>query len=64
MTLSPHEVLEISIAQLSTLALFVAEETGARERMEAATPEARACREILLTIDGLIPKLHAVSGSK
>ncbi len=60
MTLTPHDVLDISIAQLRTLASFLAEEMGnARERTPAATPEARACKEILLTISVLIPKLQA-----
>ena len=60
MTLTPHDLLDVSIAQLSTLAAFLAEEMGAaRERTEAVTPEARACKEILLTISLLIPKLQA-----
>ena len=60
MTLTPHDVLDISIGQLKTLAAFLAEEMGvARERAGAVTPEARACKEVLLTISVLIPKLHA-----
>ncbi len=58
--MTPHEVLEISIAQLKTLASFLAEEMGnARERTQTATPDARACKEILLAISVLIPKLQA-----
>ena len=60
MNLTPHVLLDTSIAQLQTLASFLAEEMGtARERTEVATPEARACKEILLTISVLIPKLQA-----
>ena len=48
MTLTPHDLLDVSIAQLNTLASFLVEEMGAaRERVDAVTPEARACKEIL-----------------
>jgi hypothetical protein len=57
---TPHTLLDISIAQLQTLAAFLAEEMGiARERENAASPETRACKEILLTLSVLIPKLQA-----
>ncbi len=60
MTLTPGVLLETSIAQLRTLAAFLAEEMGEyRVRSEAASLEARACKEILLTITVLIPKLQA-----
>jgi len=60
MTVSPRVLLDTSIAQLQTLASFLAEEMGEyRERSVAAAPEARACKEILLTISVLIPKLQA-----
>jgi hypothetical protein len=60
MTLTPHDLLDVSIAQLNTLASFLAEEMGAaRERVDVVTPEVRACEEILLTISVLIPKLQA-----
>ena len=60
MTTSPRLLLDTSIAQLQTLASFLAEEMGEyRQRSVSATPEARACKEILLTISVLIPKLQA-----
>jgi hypothetical protein len=60
MNISPRVLLDTSIAQLQTLASFLAEEMGEfRQRTVVATPEARACKEILLTISVLIPKLQA-----
>ena len=60
MITSPRLLLDTSIAQLQTLASFLAEEMGEyRQRAVVATPEARACKEILLTISVLIPKLQA-----
>ena len=60
MTLTPHVLLDTSIAQLRTLASFLAEEMSViREPADDPTPEARACKEILLTISVLIPKLQA-----
>ena len=60
MTTSPRLLLDTSIAQLQTLASFLAEEMGEyRQRTVVVTPEARACKEILLTISVLIPKLQA-----
>lgn len=59
-SLTPRVVLDTSIAQLRTLAAFLAEEMGEyRNQAEAANLEARACKEILLTISVLIPKLQA-----
>jgi hypothetical protein len=53
-------LLDTSIAQLQTLASFLAEEMGEfRQKAVVATPEARACKEILMTISMLIPKLQA-----
>jgi hypothetical protein len=60
MSLTPRVLLDTSIAQLRTLASFLAEEMGEyRHKSEAANLEARACKEILLTISVLIPKLQA-----
>jgi hypothetical protein len=63
MTLTPRVLLDTSIAQLRTLAAFLAEEMGeyGQKPEAAANPslEARACKEILLTISVLIPKLQA-----
>ena len=59
-TITPRLLLDTSIAQLQTLAAFLAEEMGEYRQMAiVATPEARACKEILLTISVLIPKLQA-----
>jgi hypothetical protein len=58
MTPTPHTLLDISIAQLQTLASFLAEEMGT-ERESTVSPETRACKEILLTLSVLIPKLQA-----
>ena len=67
MSLTPSVLLDTSIAQLRTLAAFLAEEMGeyrlahgsSGHPSEAASLEARACKEILLTISVLIPKLQA-----
>ena len=60
MTITPRLLLDTSIAQLQTLAAFLAEEMGEyRQKSVVATPEARVCKEILLTISVLIPKLQA-----
>lgn len=60
MTLPPRVLLDTSIAQLRTLAAFLAEEMGEySKKSEPASLEARACKEILLTISVLIPKLQA-----
>jgi len=67
MSLTPRVLLDTSIAQLRTLAAFLAEEMGeyrlahgsSGQQSEATNLEARACKEILLTISVLIPKLQA-----
>ena len=60
MNTTPRVLLDTSIAQLQTLASFLAEEMGEfRQKTVVATPEARACKEILMTISVLIPKLQA-----
>ena len=60
MSLTPRVLLDTSIAQLRILAAFLAEEMGEyRQQSEATNLEARACKEILLTISVLIPKLQA-----
>ena len=66
-SLTPRVLLDTSIAQLRTLAAFLAEEMGeyrlahgsSGHQSEVANLEARACKEILLTISVLIPKLQA-----
>jgi hypothetical protein len=60
MMITPGELLDTSIGQLQTLVAFLGEQLGDRnERPEAATAEARACGEILLSLNVLIPKLEA-----
>ena len=61
MTLTPRVLLDTSIAQLRILAAFLAEEMGeyGQPAPDVANFEARACKEILLTISVLIPKLQA-----
>jgi hypothetical protein len=56
----PTRILDSSISQLSILASALVEEMGsAAPSAQGASPEARACREILLTVSVLIPKLQA-----
>jgi hypothetical protein len=60
MTSAPRVLLDISIANLRTLAAFFADELGNRgQNRQVPSPESRACREALLTIGVLIPKLQA-----
>jgi hypothetical protein len=57
--LAPTILLETSIAQLTTLASFLAEQMGTAVEQEERAVEARACKELLLSISVLLPKLHA-----
>ena len=57
--LAPTILLETSIAQLTTLASFLAEQMGTAAEQEERAVEARACKELLLSISVLLPKLHA-----
>jgi hypothetical protein len=60
MTCAPRVLLDTSIANLRTLAAFFADELGNCGRTTPVpSPEVRACREALLTISVLIPKLQA-----
>lgn len=59
MTTSPHVLLETSIAQLQTLASFLTEEMRESAAELPTAAQTRACKEILLTIRVLIPKLQA-----
>jgi hypothetical protein len=59
MQVEPTELLDNSIAQLQSLAAFFADEIGSCEpRAVAANPETRICKEALLTISVLLPKLQ------
>jgi len=57
MALAPS-LFETSIADLTTLASALAEEMGTAADNHAAA-EARACKEILLSVSVLLPKLQA-----
>jgi hypothetical protein len=60
MTITPRVLLDTSIAQLQMLAAFLADELGEyRHRSEVASVEARACKEALLSVSALIPRLQA-----
>jgi len=58
MPLAPS-LIEASITHLTTLASALAEEMGIAAADSTADQEARACKEILLTVSVLLPKLHA-----
>ena len=56
----PALLLDVSIAQLKNLAVFFADEIGrSAQSLEPSSLEVRACREALLSITVLIPKLQA-----
>jgi hypothetical protein len=60
MNTTPRELLETSIAQLQMLTAFLGDQLGARadEAARSATPEMRACHEILVSLGALILKLQ------
>jgi hypothetical protein len=56
----PALLLDLSIAQLKNLAVFFADEIGrGAQPLDPSSLEVRACREALLSISVLIPKLQA-----
>jgi hypothetical protein len=58
--MSAQALIDTSIVQLQRLSSYLVDELGElRERSQAGTVEARACKEILLSITVLIPKLQA-----
>jgi len=60
MTAEPRVLLDISIANLRTLAAFFAGElVNCGKSRRDPSPETRACQEALQTISVLIPKLQA-----
>jgi hypothetical protein len=60
MMITPAELLDTSIGQLQTLAAFLGDQLdNSSDRPESATSEARACKEILLSLSVLIVKLQA-----
>lgn len=59
MNADARTLLDVSIANLQTLATLLADELGdCGQPLPPASPEARACKEALLTISVLIPKLR------
>jgi hypothetical protein len=57
---APRVLLDTSIANLRTLAAFFADElVNCGQNRKIPSPQARTCREALLTISVLIPKLQA-----
>ena len=62
MTITPRELLDTSIAQLRTLAAFLGDqlgESGDDSDESAGTLEVSACKEVLVSLGALIPKLQA-----
>ena len=61
MTITAHELLDISGAHLRTLAAFLAEQLDESVAGSDDTLEVRACREVLRSLTTLIPKIDAVT---
>ncbi|MBV8741791.1 MAG: hypothetical protein JOZ12_08380 [Sinobacteraceae bacterium] len=59
MATAPHVLLDTSIAQLQILAAFLSEEMRESPAEVSGAAQTRACKEILLTLRVLIPKLQA-----
>lgn len=58
--MSPQVLIDTSIVQLQRLSASLVDALGElRAESRASTLEARACKEILLSITVLIPKLQA-----
>lgn len=58
--MSAQVLIDSSIVQLQRLSAFLVDELGElRAQSRIATVEARACKEILLSITVLMPKLQA-----
>lgn len=51
---SPQELLDTSLAQLQTLTAFLHDHLPTDDRMGSATPETRACEEIMRSLEDLI----------
>jgi hypothetical protein len=60
MMTTPGELLDTSIAQLQMLTAFLGDQLGesAQVSQSPATPEIRACKEILASLGALIVKLQ------
>jgi hypothetical protein len=60
MTSDPSLLIDQSIAQLQALSAFLAQEVQQPSpKSSALPPEQRICKEALLTISVLLPKLYA-----
>lgn len=61
MIISTRELLETSVAQLSTLAAFLGDQLAEDLQGSLSPPatELRACKELLRTLAALIPKVEA-----
>lgn len=60
MYIDPLQLIDQTIDHLQTLAAHFEDESGTASAVAASlSPEARRCREALLTINVLIPKLRA-----
>jgi hypothetical protein len=62
MMATPRELLDTSIAQLQTLTAFLGDQLCASAYLSesSATPEIRACEEILVSLGALILKVQTV----
>ena len=59
-TITTNELLDTTIAQLRTLAAFLREQLGhGTESKTSASPQVRACREVLGSLSVLILRLQA-----
>jgi len=60
MIVTPRELLDTSIAQLEILTAFLGDQLANRavEARSSDTPEIRACRQILVSLGGLIVKVQ------
>jgi hypothetical protein len=59
MSMSPQTVIDQSIRQLQTLSTILAAEVQQSLLGDAQLPlEKRICKEVLLTVSVLLPKLH------
>jgi hypothetical protein len=59
MSISPQTVIDQSIRQLQTLSTILAAEIQQSPGSDAPLPlEKRICKEALLTVSVLLPKLH------
>lgn len=61
MFIDPRTLMNQTIDDLQTLAAYLEDEVDERTHdLEKLTPEGRRCKEALMTINVLLPKLRAV----